>query len=167
MSHRDLRERSCGSRKIPNFSGNLKDYGQRFFQISQTGYFEIWRREITATYRDWKEDYKMETTWWLLPEHRHCNMLEFIQLCPWNIQNITCWIRDVMLVFIQHFCAYVKEMTTKHLPTMRFWSIWSKAKCKTHDTEIRMALKRCQMGVTFADPGVACINDTQSWNNRR
>jgi hypothetical protein len=70
-----------------------------------------------------------------------------------------CWNRDVMFVLIQHSCAHVKEVTTKHLPTMRFWSNWSMAKCKTHDTEIRMALKICQRGVTFTDPGVACIND--------
>ena len=90
VSHHGLRERPCGSQKKPNFFGHPKHYGQRFFQIPQTGYFEIWRREVTATYRDWKEDYTMETTCWLLPEHRHCNVLKSITLCPWNIQNITC-----------------------------------------------------------------------------
>jgi hypothetical protein len=34
-------------------------------------------------------------------------------------------------------------------------------------TQMRKALKGCQRGVTFNDPGVACINDTQSSNKRR
>jgi len=47
----------------------------------------------------------METTCWLLPEHHHCNVLEFIPLCPLkHSKYYMCWIRDVMFVLIQHSC---------------------------------------------------------------
>jgi len=115
-------------------------------------------------------------------------------LCQWKIPMQPSGIEPATFRFIaqhlnhcatavlQHSCACVKETTTKRLPIMRFWPSWSKAKRlpimrfwpsrskakrKMQDTEIRMALKRCRRGETFIDPGVACINDMQSWKNRR